>query len=211
MASGRDESAFFEDKVTELLDDLFGAALRLAKNRQDAEDLVAEAVAKAWGSRHLLKDPERFRPWIFRILTNTFITECRKRSVRPQAVPLESGEGEADTSFSIFERLHQPFLLWWGNPEREFMNKILREDLERALDSLQEDYRVAIVLSDLEGFSYQDMAKMLKVPVGTVRSRIARGRGLLQKALWNHAVEAGLVAPKKRKGDAHEENQNDRL
>lgn len=211
MASGRNESGFFEAKVTELLGELLGAALRMAKNRQDAEDLVAEAVAKAWNRREDLNDPDRFRPWIFRILTNTFITECRKRAARPRAVSFSDEAPVPDADFSLFEELHQPFLLWWGHPEKEFLNKILREDIERALDALPEDFRVSIVLSDMEGFSYQEIAKMLRIPVGTVRSRIARGRGLLQKALWNHAIEAGLVAPKKGKGDAHEENQNDRL
>ena len=194
-----DDRNFFEEKVIGLLDRLFGAAMRLVKNREDAEDLVAEAVTKAWASRRFLKDPENFRPWIFRILTNTFISDCRKRAVRPQTETFAENPSDAEAAFSLFEELHQPFLLWWGNPEKEFLNKLLREDLENAVEALPELFRIVVVLSDLEGFSYQEMAGMLKVPVGTVRSRLARGRGLLQKTLWEHGKEAGLIRPRTKR------------
>jgi RNA polymerase sigma-70 factor (ECF subfamily) len=184
---------WFEEEVLGLLDELYGAALRLAKNREDAEDLVAEAVTKAWAARRALKDMEHFRPWIFRILTNTFITECRKRSIRPSQEDQAVNSDEDMNAFSLFEKLHQPFLLWWSNPEREFLNKLLREDIERAVDALPEVFRVVVVLSELEGLSYQEMAHILKVPIGTIRSRLSRGRSLLQKALWEHAKEAGLI------------------
>ena len=188
-----DDRGSFEEKVIGLLDQLLGAAMRLVKNRDDAEDLVAEAVTKAWTNRRALKDPENFRPWIFRILTNTFVSDCRKRAVRPRTDTLTENPSDAEASFSLFEELHQPFLFGWGNPEKEFLNKLLREDLENAVDALPELFRIVVVLSDLEGFSYQEMAGILKVPVGTIRSRLARGRGLLQKALWRHAQEAGLT------------------
>lgn len=193
MEPAGDDRRFFEEKVSALLDELYGAALRLAKNRQDAEDLVAEAVAKAWAGLGSLKERERFRPWIFRILTNTFISDCRKQSGKKETVVFEEEPSGDDPSFSFFEELHQPFLLWWNNPEKEFLNKLLREDIEKAVDSLPKAFRVVVVLSDLEGFSYEEMAETLKVPVGTVRSRLARGRSLLQKALWTHAQEAGLI------------------
>jgi RNA polymerase sigma-70 factor (ECF subfamily) len=210
--SQADDRGFFEEKVTGLLDQLFGAAMRLVKNRDDAEDLVAEAVTKAWASRRSLKDPENFRPWIFRILTNTFISDCRKRAVRPQTETFAENPSDAETAFSLFEELHQPFLLWWGNPEKEFLNKLLRGDLEKAVDALPEHFRIVVVLSDLEGFSYQEMAEILKVPVGTVRSRLARGRGLLQKALWRHAKEAGLIKESKKSSERfYEKDKNDRL
>ncbi|MBI3597415.1 MAG: sigma-70 family RNA polymerase sigma factor [Nitrospirae bacterium] len=207
-----DDRGFFEEKVIGLLDQLFGAAMRLVKNREDAEDLVAEAVTKAWASRRSLKDTENFRPWIFRILTNTFISDCRKRAVRPQTETLSENPSDAETAFSLFEELHQPFLLWWGNPEKEFLNKLLREDLAKAVDALPDLFRIVVVLSDLEGFSYQEMAGILKVPVGTVRSRLARGRGLLQKALWRHAKEAGLIKESKKSSERfYEKDKNDRL
>lgn len=101
-------------------------------------------------------------------------------------------EADEEPAFSLFERLHQPFLLWWGTSEQEFLNKILRDDLERALDALPEVFRLPVILSDLEGFSYQEIADILHVPVGTVRSRLARGRSQLQRALWQQAREAGF-------------------
>jgi RNA polymerase sigma-70 factor (ECF subfamily) len=185
MTRPRDHD-FFEAEVTAMLDSLYGAALRLAKNPADAEDLVAETVAKGWANLGSLGDPQRFRGWMFRILTNTFISERR----RCGTVSLEEVGGD-DPEFSLFEQLHQPFLLWWSNPEQEFLKKMLRADLQRAIDALPEVFRVIVVLAELEGFGYQEIADMLEIPIGTVRSRLARGRSLLQKALWQHSDAAG--------------------
>jgi RNA polymerase sigma-70 factor (ECF subfamily) len=96
--------------------------------------------------------------------------------------------------FSIFEQMHQPFLLWFSNPEQEFLDKILREDIERALATLPEHHRIVVILSDLEEFSYSEIATTLAVPVGTVRSRLARARCALQKILWQQARDIGLSA-----------------
>jgi RNA polymerase sigma-70 factor (ECF subfamily) len=182
----------FEKQVVGCLDQLYAVALRLEKNREDAEDLVMEAITKAWGSRQSLKHRENFRAWLFRILTNSFLSHYRKRALRPVTEPWSD---DTERQFSLFEELHQPFLLWWSNPEREFVNKLLRKDIERAVDSLPEVFRVVVVLSEMEGLSYQEIAQILKVPIGTVRSRLSRGRSLLQKALWEHGREAGLTAP----------------
>lgn len=190
---------WFEDAVVQLLPELANAAMRLAKNRADAEDLVADAVARAWASLKTLRDRTAFRGWIFRVLTNCFISQCRAKAVRPVFEPLEDEYGAAD-SFSLFEKLHQPFLLWWSsNPEQEFLNKLLREDLERAVDSLPEAFRIVVVLADIEGFTYQEIANTVEVPVGTVRSRLARGRALLQKALWMHAPGGKRTRPETEK------------
>lgn len=184
---------WFGQEILVLLPDLTSTALRLTRDRADAEDLVAEAVTKAWDHLPDLKDRARFRGWIFRILTNTWISERRARSSRPVH---ESLSDEA-ACFSLFERLHQPFLLWWGNPEREFLNGLLREDLERAVDALPDEFRVAVVLADVHGFSYGEIAETLEVPIGTVRSRLARGRSRLQEALWEHARDRGWVRSEK--------------
>jgi len=181
------DHAFFEREITSLLDRLYGAALRLAKNRADAEDLVAETVAKAWVNFHTLHDRSCFQGWVFRILTNTFLTECRKTA--PGSLDALCDGHENEPAFSLFERLHQPFLLWWGNPEQEFLNKVLREDLQRAVDALPEVFRIPVILSDLEGLNYREIAEALGVPIGTVRSRLARGRAQLQRALWQYARE----------------------
>lgn len=188
-----EDRTWFECEVVSALPDLYGTALRLSKNPADAEDLVAEAVAKAWAGFDALHDKQRFRGWIFRILTNTFISGCRSLRTRP--VHEAFVEDESEANFSLFERLHQPFLLWWGNPEQEFLNKLLREDLQAAVDALPEAFRVVVILADLQGFSYQEVSEALEVPIGTVRSRLARGRALLQKALWEHGKDAGLVRP----------------
>jgi len=187
------DRAFFEGEITSLLSSLYGAALRLAKNRADAEDLVAETVAKGWSGLHTLHDRRCFRGWLFRILTNTFLSECRKKEMISLEDLGDSEQENADEqAFSLFDRLHQPFLLWWGNPEQEFLNKVLRDDLQKAVDALPEVFRVPVILSDLEGFTYQEIAEILHVPVGTVRSRLNRARSQLQKALWEHARAAGL-------------------
>lgn len=199
----------FEDQIIGLLDDLLGAAMRLAKNRQDAEDLVAEAVAKAWANRRSLRDPARFRAWLFRILTNVFISECRKRGARPNADVSLDAPGDHESAFSLFEELHQPFLLWWGNPEQEFLNKLLRRDIERAVDALPEAFRMVVVLAEMEGFSYHEIGRMLGVPIGTVRSRLARARSHLQKALWVHAKET--PSDHHSHEACHETGQDDRM
>jgi RNA polymerase sigma-70 factor (ECF subfamily) len=170
-------------------------ARRLTRNDADAEDLVAETVARAWRALDTLEHEAAFRGWIFRILNNAFLDDCRRRGARPQLESLECGEPEEEEAqFSIFEQMHQPFLLWFSNPEQEFLDKLLREDLERALATLPECYRTVVILSDLEEFSYPEIAATLGVPIGTVRSRLARARGALQKILWRQAKEMGLSA-----------------
>jgi RNA polymerase sigma-70 factor (ECF subfamily) len=164
----------------------------LTRNEADAEDLVAEAVTRAWQARASLADIRAFRAWMFRILTNAFISERRKMLARPREEPLADESGEREDAFSIFERLHQPFLLWFANPEQEFLDKLLREDLDRALAALPEHYRLAIVLADVEGLKYGEIAEALDVPIGTVRSRLARARSALQRTLWSAARDRGL-------------------
>lgn len=188
------DRAFFEQEITGLLDRLYSAALRLAKNRADAEDLVAEAVTRAWTNFESLHDRRCFRGWLFRILTNTFLSDCRKTAPVSLEALTETRDEDDEPAFSLFDRLHQPFLLWWDNPEQEFLNKLLQEDLQRAVDALPEVFRMPVILSDLQGLTYQEIAEALGVPVGTVRSRLNRGRALLQKALWQQAQEAGLKA-----------------
>lgn len=188
---GSDKAEWFERSVLGILPDLMSAARRLTKNRADAEDLVADAVARAWLNLAALKERERFRGWIFRILTNSFLDARRSRAGQPDAEPLP----DESIEFSLFERLHQPFLLWWSNPEKEFLDKLLREDLARAIDAVPTPFRLVVILADVQGFSYQEIGDTLNIPVGTVRSRLARGRALLQKALWEHAHDAGFARP----------------
>jgi RNA polymerase sigma-70 factor (ECF subfamily) len=184
---------WFEDEMREILPALYGTALRLAKNPADAEDLVAEAAARAWIARDTLKERAAFRGWVFRILSNAFLSDCRASAARPEEESLDEAVGAGVDGFSLFERLHQPFLLWWSNPEREFLDRLLRDDLERAIDALPEGYRLVVVLADVQGLAYREIATVLDIPIGTVRSRLARARGLLQRRLWEQGRDAGLV------------------
>lgn len=195
------DRAFFRAEVERLMDRLYGTALRLTRNPADAEDLVSEAVTKAWANFAQLADRQAFPKWLFRILTNTFVSD-RRRARHEVTESLIDDDGEE--TFSLFEKLHQPFLLWWSNPEQELINKLLREDLEKALDHLAEEYRTVVVLVEINGHSYAEAAEILAIPVGTVRSRLNRARSTLQRALWKHAQVTGLLAGKRNKEHVHE-------
>ncbi len=182
----------FEREVSRLMNRLYGTALRLTRDPDDAEDVVAEAVARAWKRLDQLDDVKYFEGWLFRILNHTFISLWRRRQCRQEREePLEDENGE--TSFSLFEKLHQPFLLWWGTPEQAFLNGVLQQDINRALDSLPDQFRIVVVLVEIQGYSYDQASQILDVPLGTVRSRLSRARNLLQKALWVQGEEAGLI------------------
>jgi len=177
------------------MDPLYGVALRLTRNSADAEDLVAEAVAKAWAAIDALEDRARFRPWLFRILHNYFLSDYRKKSVRPTEEHLEEvfvDEGEGDV-YSLLNDQPDEFLKWWANPEKALLNNLLGEKIMSAIDGLPAAFRTAILLVNVEGLTYDEAAEALGVPSGTVRSRMKRGRTMLQKALWEQARDAGLT------------------
>ncbi|RDB42834.1 RNA polymerase subunit sigma-24 [Halomonas sp. DQ26W] len=194
---------WFEQRLEPLMDRLFGTALRLTRNPDDAEDIVAEAVVRAWARLDKLRDPERFDAWLFHILTNTFISEWRRQQSRPRAAA-DSDTASPDAidadGFTLFQQLHQPFLLWWGSLEDQFFNSLLQEELQEALDTLPDPYRVAIVLVEVQGYTYEEVSGLLGIPLGTVRSRLNRARSLLQKRLWQQARDAGMAAGHADKG-----------
>lgn len=179
-----DAKAFFGAGIERHLDSLYSVALRLTRTKTDAEDLVAETVAKAWASVDTLNDQARFRPWIFRIMHNTFISDYRKESIRPIEATFNDGKNDDDDLATLLNEQSDDFLIWWSNPEREFFNNLLGEQLLEALDDLPEAFRAVIVLVNVEGFTYDETAEVLGIAPGTVRSRMKRGRTLLQKALW---------------------------
>jgi RNA polymerase sigma-70 factor (ECF subfamily) len=189
--------AWFEAEIPALLPGLLATARRLTRNDADAEDLVAEAMVKALGSLDSLHDRSSVRGWMCRILTNTFFSQRRSAAAKAGTQEYEELDG-SDEAFSIFDRLHQPFLLWQANPEKEFLNRLLQEDVACAVDTLPDAFRVVVVLVEIQGLSYQEAAETLGIPVGTVRSRLARGRSLLQKSLWHQAIDMGLRAPHHR-------------
>lgn len=185
----------FSQRVEVQLDALFGLALHLTGNSADAEDLVSEAVARAWRAVDSLEDWDRFRAWIFRILRNHFLSGRRKASRAPEFVSMESphaDSGEGDLAPLLFAQ-SDSFLQWWADPEKQVADKLLGEQIMAAVDELPEVFRTTILLVNVDGLGYDEAAEILGVPPGTIRSRMKRGRTLLQKALWRQARDAGLV------------------
>jgi len=191
MAKRDEIRAFFSGQIEENMDALYGVALRLTRSGADAEDLVAEAVIKAWTAINTLEDRSRFRPWIFRILRNCSISQYRKLSVRPVESRYE--DGDDDELSTLLNEQPDDFLIWWANPEREFFNDVLGETIMSEIERLPEAFRMTIILINVEGLTYDEAAEVLNIPPGTVRSRMKRGRTLLQKSLWEQAKEAGLT------------------
>jgi len=192
MAEREDTKAFFSRQIETNMDALYGTALRLAGPGADAEDLVAETVSKAWAAIETLQDRRRFRPWIFRILHNCCVSEFRRKSARSSELAYaEDGEEELAT---LLNSQSDEFLVWWANPEREFFNDVLGDTIISAIESLPEAFRMVILLVNVEGLTYDEAAEALGVPQGTIRSRMKRGRTMLQKSLWEQAREEGLIA-----------------
>lgn len=195
MPDNNDLKQFFTQSIDENMDSIFALALRLTRNSADAEDLVAESVTRAWAAISNLDNHKAFRPWIFRILHNCFISHYRKKKVRPVEVAYQEISDSEDTEDVAPLLIRQPdeFLNWWANPEREFTNNLLGEQIIEAIEKLPESFRVTIVLVNIEGLSYDEAADVLEVSPGTIRSRMNRGRTLLQKALWEQGRDAGLI------------------
>ena len=196
MSNKEELKTWFSQSIKENMDSLYAVAQRLTHNSTDSEDLVAESVTKAWQSIERLDDHSRFRPWMFRILHNCFISEYRKKSIRPTETAYEdvSGGNDKEEVSNLLIKQPNEFLEWWGNPEKEFVNNLLGEDIMKAIECLPEVFRTTVLLINLEGLSYDETAEVLGVPPGTIRSRMKRGRTLLQKQLWQHAKDAGLLA-----------------
>lgn len=183
----------FEQAVERLADRLYGTALHLTRDPDDAEDVVAEAVGRAWSRLDELRDVEHLEGWLFRILNHTFISLWRRRRCRQdRETGLDLSGCEAE-QFSLFQQLHQPFLLWWATPQDRVIDSLLRDDIQAALDALPDAFRLIVVMVEVEGFTYREVSEALDIPLGTVRSRLSRARSLLQAALWERAREAGLV------------------
>lgn len=204
MADDEKKKAEFRQGIEACLDSLYGTARRLTRNDADAEDLVAESISKAWTAFDRLNDRQRFRPWLFRILHNQFISSHRKRSVRPKEQVYDelAANDEAGDLTALLIQQSDDFLHWWGNPERAFANSLLGEHILSAIEHLPDTFRTTVLLVNVEGLSYDEAAEALGVPLGTVHSRVKRGRTLLQKALWEQARDANLIPGGEMKGCA---------
>ena len=178
--------ARFSHEALGHLDSLYGAALRYTRDARDAEDLVQDTVLTAYRFFDRFEAGSNCKAWLFKILTNTFINKYRRR-VREREVRDQLVEDEAPSLISEQNREASK------NPERFLPSNLMSEDVRRALDAVPSDYRMAVVLCDLEDFSYKEIAEIMDCPVGTVMSRLHRGRRLLQRALHDYAVEQGVL------------------
>ena len=176
----------FEREALPHMDALYRTALRMTKNSNDAEDLVQEAFVKAYRFWDRFEPGSNCRAWLFKIMTNIFINDYRSKSRSPMSVNVD----EIDDSF-LYGQLAATAPS--DNPEKELFAKIFDDDVKRAIEELPEDFRLVVVLSFLEGFSYQEIADIADLQLGTVKSRLHRGRKLLQKALYDYAIKNGYI------------------
>ena len=183
------DRADFQDDVAELIPQLYGMALRLARNRADAEDLVQDALLRAYRGYHTFKAGTNLRAWLFRILTNTFINEYRRRSRRPKETELDEEGGATPYRFGAYEQVRS----WSRAPEDQLIEQIFESDIVEAIEDLPVIFRIPVLLADVEGLSYKEIAQTLDLPMGTVMSRLHRGRNALRKALWEYASKRGLT------------------
>lgn len=176
----------FERACVEYLDDLYAAALRLARNPTAAEELVQDTFVRALRFANSFEWGTNLRAWLFRILTNTFINDYRHKVHERRYLERAASESLYD------EVLDREARAYASNPEAHAFTAFFRKELERALDELPEDFKVVVVLADLQGFAYKEIAEMVGCPIGTVMSRLHRGRRLMQRELVDWAVAAGL-------------------
>jgi RNA polymerase sigma-70 factor (ECF subfamily) len=181
-----DADTFSEEALTHL-DAMYGVACKLTRNPTEAEDLVQDAFVKAMRGRHQFHAGTNLKAWLFRILTNTFINKYRRGGLErslfdgPDADPLADGWVSANTMRQL------------RDPEQVALLPMVEGEIRKALDALPDEFKLAVVLCDVEEFSYQEIAEIMGCPIGTVMSRLHRGRKLLQRALYNHALAMGII------------------
>jgi RNA polymerase sigma-70 factor (ECF subfamily) len=188
----------FEELALEHLDPMYSAALRLTKNERDAEDLVQDTFLRAYRFFDKFERGTNIKAWLFKILTNTFINRYRRR-VKERTVVEGS---ERDTVHERF--ISRDATEYAANPEQYFFDRLLSDDILGAIDTLPLDFRLVVILADLQEFSYKEIAEILACPVGTVMSRLYRGRKLLQKMLKRYAEESGVVKEEEAPTDLQE-------
>jgi RNA polymerase sigma-70 factor, ECF subfamily len=177
----------FERDVLPLLPSLYGAAIRLTRNAADAEDLVQETYLRAYRGFAGFKEGTNLKAWLYRILTNNYINTYRKKQREPKIV---EGPDDVDEWY-LYDRLGGRNVE--GSAEEAVLDRIPDQAVKDAVESLPERFRLPVLLADVEGFSYKEIAEIMDTPIGTVMSRLHRGRKALEKALWETAKERGFV------------------
>ena len=183
-----DEKKRFQEEALPLLDPLYSGALRMTRNAADAEDLVQETMLRAYRAFDRFEAGTNLKAWLFRIMTNAYINTYRKKQREPQKVSQDDLE-----EFDLYQelKLHDPE--YSRSAETVVLDQLVDSDIIQALDELPEQFRLAVLLSDVQDFSYAEMAEIMDVPIGTVMSRLHRGRKALQKRLFDLAREKGIV------------------
>ena len=184
------DQAQFASLAMEHMASLYSAALRMTRNPADAEDLVQETYLKAFRGFHTFQEGTNLKAWLYRILTNTFINSYRAKKRRPEQSEVDDVE-----ELYLYRRLGGLEAAVAGrSAEEEVLDHFTDADVKRAVEALPDQFRMAVLLADVEGFSYKEIAEILDVPIGTVMSRLHRGRRALQKALFELGMQRGLVA-----------------
>ncbi len=185
------DQATFAEQAMPLMDSLYGAALRMTRNKADAEDLVQEAYLKAYRGFGGFQAGTNLKAWMYRILTNTYINIYRSKKRRPEETDLAEVE-----DLYLYRRLGGLEGATAGrSAEDELLETFTEGEIKQAMEDLPENFRMAVLLADVEGFSYKEIAEILDIPIGTVMSRLHRGRKGLQKQLYEFAVARGLAEP----------------
>ena len=168
---------------------LFSTALRMTRNRSDAEDLVQETYIKGWRSFHTFQEGTNLRAWLFRIMTNTYINKYNAQKRKGAEVELDDVE-----ELFLYKRLGSIDQSQLSSSAEDQMLELFTDDeVKNALEELPDDFRIPVLLSDVDGFSYKEISEMLEIPIGTVMSRLHRGRKAMQKMLYEYARERGLI------------------
>jgi RNA polymerase sigma-70 factor (ECF subfamily) len=183
------DQAHFAEQAMEHMPSLYTAALRMTRNPSDAEDLVQETYLRAYRGYGGFTEGTNLKAWLYRILTNTFINRYRAKKRRPEETDFDDVE-----DFYLYRRLGGLEEARMGrSAEDELMDLFPEQEVKEAVESLPENFRLAVLLADVEGFSYKEIAEILDIPIGTVMSRLHRGRKALQKRLYDFAAERGLA------------------
>ena len=185
-ATGPKQRKEFEEEAMPHMDALYRTALRMTKNEGDAEDLVQEAMVKAYRNWDKFETGSNCRAWLFKIMTNIFINDYRSKSRAPVSINMD----DIDDNFLLGQ-----LAIGDGSddPEKRLFAKVFDDDVRKAIEELPDDFRIVVILSFLEGFSYQEIADIVDLQLGTVKSRLHRGRKLLQKQLYDYAVKNGYI------------------